>query len=671
MRKSAVCSAAAVAALWLALLGAARGSAAAPNPEAPLAVGLQQLYRLDLLPQFRQSVRVGCVSSYDRTGGNDDGFSGRYSFIRKEGDGLVIADLKGPGAIYRIWTPTPTDDPIEFYFDGESRPRVRMKYRELFGGDHPPFVRPVVGHGLGGLWSYLPLPYRKSCKVIIRGPRVQFYQINYATYPEGTALETFDPAAPGLSAEMERASRLLRSTGEDLTPFTAPEQRVRTDRFSAHLAPGASVRLWETRRGGRVVGLRLGPADQLAGKARDILLRITWDGDRQPAVLCPAGDFFGASWGDPAMRSLLVGTAANRDYVYFPMPFDRSARIELVSERAGGAPVEVSGEVLYTSTARRRDEGRFYAVWRRENPTTIGQPFTWLETSGRGHVVGVTLQAQGMEPGVTPFFEGDDQVTIDGELAIHGTGSEDSFNGGWYDVPDRWEGRGSLPLSGCLDYQRPLARSGGFRLFLSDAYAFSRSIHLAIEHAPERNAIPTDYTGVTYLYAENHPAMAGTVLPAAQRAVHDPERLVYTPGWYVPLHSFSVQNAVVTRREERIGKDPVRFLSMRAHDEDVFGLHHVAVTCDVPAEGRYRVSADLLEGPEGGIVQLYQQEQPAGAAVDLYAPERGRRRSIALGVLDLKAGRNPVFFKLVGKNAGARAMGLDLVTVTLEKSEPR
>ena len=58
------------------------------------------------------------VSSYDRTGGNDDGFSGKYSFIRKEGDALVIADLKGPGVIYRIWTPTPTDDYLEFYLDG-------------------------------------------------------------------------------------------------------------------------------------------------------------------------------------------------------------------------------------------------------------------------------------------------------------------------------------------------------------------------------------------------------------------------------------------------------------------------------------------------------------------------------------------------------------------------
>ncbi len=69
--------------------------------------------------------------------------------------------------------------------------------------------------------------------------------------------------------------------------------------------------------------------------------------------------------------------------------------------------------------------------------------------------------------GNTYFFEGDDQTTIDGELAIHGTGSEDFYNGGWYDVPGRWEARRSYPLSGCLAYQKHLGRTGGYRPFIS------------------------------------------------------------------------------------------------------------------------------------------------------------------------------------------------------------
>src|SRR5918997_1260791 len=109
--------------------------------------GVEELYRLDPLPAFRGSVKVGSVSSYDRTGGNDDGFSGKYSFVRKEPAGLVIADLKGPGVIYRIWTPTPTDDVMEFYFDGEEKPRISVRFRDLFSGKEFPFLTPVVGVG--------------------------------------------------------------------------------------------------------------------------------------------------------------------------------------------------------------------------------------------------------------------------------------------------------------------------------------------------------------------------------------------------------------------------------------------------------------------------------------------------------------------------------------------
>ena len=71
---------------------------------------------------------------------------------------------------------------------------------------------------------------------------------------------------------------------------------------------------------------------------------------------------------------------------------------------------------MYSETPRAPDEGRFHALWRRENPTVDGQPYEFLNTSGRGHVVGAVLQAQGTTPANTRFFEGDDVAWIDGEL---------------------------------------------------------------------------------------------------------------------------------------------------------------------------------------------------------------------------------------------------------------
>ncbi len=140
--------------------GGPGAEAAGPAIAAPAAVGLDELARLDLLPRFKRSVRVGLISSYDRTGGNDDGFSGKYSFVRKEPGGLVLADLEGPGAVYRIHTPTPTEDVVEFYFDGEPAPRLRLKVIELFDGTRPPFLAPLAGSGVGGYTSYVPLTFR-------------------------------------------------------------------------------------------------------------------------------------------------------------------------------------------------------------------------------------------------------------------------------------------------------------------------------------------------------------------------------------------------------------------------------------------------------------------------------------------------------------------------------
>jgi hypothetical protein len=102
------------------------------------------LKRLDRLPAYQQHQLIEQESSYDRTGGNDDGFNGTYSFIRKEKEGLVLAEFDGPGVINRIWTPTPTEDTLLFYFDGERVPRLKIRFMDLFSGEVYPFVKPVA-----------------------------------------------------------------------------------------------------------------------------------------------------------------------------------------------------------------------------------------------------------------------------------------------------------------------------------------------------------------------------------------------------------------------------------------------------------------------------------------------------------------------------------------------
>ncbi|RYG25637.1 DUF2961 domain-containing protein, partial [bacterium] len=349
------------------------------------------------------------------------------------------------------------------------------------------------------------------------------------------------------------------------------------------------------------------------------------------------------------------------NYAYFPMPFDRAAKVELVSLRTGGAPLPIRGEIVLGNIPRRPYEGRFYAVWRRENPTTKGKPFTFVDTKGKGHLVGVSLQAQGLEAGNTFFFEGDDITTIDGVMRVHGTGSEDFFNGGWYDVPGRWDAAFSRPLSGSLAYQRYLGRTGAYRLLIPDAYPFGKSLVQTIEHGPEGNAHPTDYAGVAYLYADRNP-MGGTAPTPASLRVKDPERIVFSAHWTMPIEAFSLSGSTLTRGDVKVGDRNVRALTLRATRPGDFDQCHVSLRADLPAAGRYKVYLDALKGPANGQVQLFQREIGIGKPVDLYAPTTTEANGIYLGEIDAVEGGNTLMFSVVGKNP-ASSLGLDLVNI--------
>ena len=629
---------------------------------------LEKLSRLDLLPTFKDSVKIGSFSSYDRTGGNDDGFRGTYSFIRKEAGGLVIAEMKGPGVVTRIWTPTPSDDLIEFYFDGETVPRISGKFIDLFNGKKFPFLAPVSGIGAGGFYTYLPIEYKKSLKILVKAEKFNFYQINYATFSSSAKIESYDPkTSVKFKGDLEKAQKFVNSTGTDISNYGASDTaKINTKNFNGSLAAGKNLTIYESKKPGRIVGLKISPANALAGKERDVLLRIYYDGETAPSISVPVGDFFGYAWGQPAVKSLLLGTTDNTNYVYLPMPFDKSVKVELASEKTSGA-IDVSAEIKYTDEGRRKTEGKLYAVWRRENLTTDGKSYTFLETNGRGHLVGVILQAQGTEPGAIPeFFEGDDETTVDGETVIHGTGSEDFFNGGWYDVPGRWEDRVSLPLSGSLDFKRYLARTGGYRFFITDAYPYQKSIRQTIEHGPTGNKFPTDYASVAFFYAENRPTNL-SLPPLAERRVNDPKTVVFTPGWTTPIHAFSWNNATLAKDDDKIGDENLRHLQFRAAGREVFGPHYISFICEMPQAGKYKVFVQAIAGPAQGKVQLFKNEVSQGDAADLYSATRKKTPEIPMGELDLQEGANNVMFKIVGKNERSSGLGFDVYRIIFEK----
>ena len=601
-----------------------------------------KLARIDLLPQFMEDIAVKQISSFDTTGGNDDGFSGRFSYLRKQNGTLIIADLKGPGVIQRIWTPTPSDDTIQFYFDGETTPRIELKFIDLFSGGKYPFLRPIVGNEVGGYYSYLPIPYKNSCKIVYKGSRMQFFQIQYRETGGGITISSF-PQKFSKEEDLALSSVInvwKKSGGNIITILPATNNKVKIATKDVLLKPGVIESVFSMSSGGRIVGIEITPQLQLNDRLKDLILRARWDAEPVAAINCPVSDFFGYAFGKPSMQSMLIGVNDGAHYCYLPMPFDKEANIELEflkSTLNKSAEIPVNVKVYYSETKRAGNEGKLYAEWKREINPEIGKPYQILNKTGRGHYVGTLLQAQGLNSGMTYFFEGDDICYVDGETRLHGTGSEDYFNGGWYALADRWDQAFSLPVHGCLAYSIPMARTGGYRFFITDKISFEHEIKLSIEHGPENNKIPVDYTSVAFYYCDTPPD--SNKLPPIEllEKINTPKTLEY---WIalLPVKALS-EGANISNedcKDEKSGKK-YNVLKLEAHNNGFAKFE-----LEVPSNGEYKLYLSYFKGPECSPFEINQRQVPVNKIMEGYAIENTFVEKQLIGTLLIKEGTNTI-----------------------------
>ena len=257
---------------------------------------------------------------------------------------------------------------------------------------------------------------------------------------------------------------------------------------------------------------------------RKVVLRIWWDGQKQPSVEAPIGDFFGIGGGifkNFQSLPLSMGPQDGRGFnCFFPMPFAEGARIELESNCE-----EEYNQYYYIDyeeySRPNPDLGYFHAQWHRENPTEgWGDPkmtkkelvaklwdaqsdwrknYVILEAQGKGHYVGCNLCVDQFEKQKNAWYgEGDDHILIDGDegTAIWGTGTEDYFNTAWcptqeyhglYNGITHYSGYG-WSNKNCL-----------YRFHIEDPVFFEKSIRVSIEHGHANN-LSNDYSSTAYWY---------------------------------------------------------------------------------------------------------------------------------------------------------------------------
>jgi hypothetical protein len=564
---------------------------------------LRDFHDFSTLPVYSPKTYAAQESTYDRTGGNDDGFGGKYSFVRRNPDStLVLLDIKGNGVITRFWTPTPATDSLEFYIDRDDRPSFTINYMDLYSGKVTPFVAPLCANQLGGYYCYLPIPFQSSCKIVLKAKHTQFHQIGYKLFPKGTVTKSFSlPLSREEELDLEKIKALWAKSElhiDDLygKAYATAEKHVA-------LNPSQTVAVLETQKAGRILGFEWTSSMEPGELARDVDIRIRYDDEQTDAVNCPLADYFGYAFGKASMKGLLVGSDGKRHYSWFPMPFDKAAKIELIRRPsvAGSnpGPLEFTFKVYSSDLKRDVDrEGKFYARWNRENPVATGSPYTMLNVRGKGHFVGVSLQAQSLRPGITQNFEGDDSTVVDGEMRMHGTGSEDFFNGGWYALMDRWDGATSLPLSGALEYSIPLGRTGGYRFFISDKVPFEKTFLQTIEHGPEGNKWPSDYSSVSYFYCDrSNPQL--TIPAAGNTAIYQPDTLEIYPQQMF----WEMEGPHSVKTEWTYGPAMTMFFTI--HEDSKLKMNMP----DIPL-GEYQVLLDYVKSPDAADFSIWQRQSP-------------------------------------------------------------
>jgi len=198
---------------------------------------------------------------------------------------------------------------------------------------------------------------------------------------------------------------------------------------------------------------------------------------------------------------LLVGNTKGVWYNFMPMPYRRSGKITLRTSK----PLEGTLALLACPLDKgevSKTLGYLHAVYHESLPTQTGKYHPYLTRQGRGRFIGVYLVTDGHDKSNLPtWLEGDEQFTCDGELRIHGTGTEDGFNGGWYAVPGRLNGPGTTPLSGFPVYRKEGGRdlAAAFRWYLTDPVSYEKSIEAKIEHGGV-NDVNANYRSAAFFY---------------------------------------------------------------------------------------------------------------------------------------------------------------------------
>ncbi len=521
-----------------ALLLAGAPLAAAPPGEGPpvIPIGLDCYRMWDQWPNQRIGARAYMRSTYDRTGGNEAADSSHFLFQLAD-DFNVTLDVEGPGVLYFARYNHWHGSPWHYVVDGtrhvlsESSTATPDTPVEgsvfLPAGAFPSPLALTWSTTMGADLSWVPVSFAKSFRMAYSRTHYGTGYYVYDQYVGGAALSR--PIVPwDESAPVDReVLALVDSAGSDIAPKAGTPRgdklgiTERSGRAATLGTGGVAVILDEGTEHGallRALHLSVPREDALAlGRMR---LVATWDGRPEPSIDAPVALFFGSgTLYNRDNREYLVKAfpvsirfdAERADLAcYFPMPFFRSAKIELHGDGGPGVhDLRWSLRLQPLGEAPNR-VGYFHASYRDHGVPERGRDLVLLDTrraEGGGDWTGSFVGTSFIfsDRANLGTLEGDPRFFFDDSRSPQGqgTGTEEWGGGG-----DYWGGRNmTLPFAGHPVGARDPASArcaedeieSAYRFLLADLMPFGRNAVICLEHGGTDES-DEHYRSVAYWY---------------------------------------------------------------------------------------------------------------------------------------------------------------------------
>jgi hypothetical protein len=578
-----------------------------------------------------------------------------------------MADLTGPGCIWRIWSATVGAGHVKIYLDGADTPAVDLPFSGYFDGKNEPFTRPNLVYltTAKGYDNYTPIPFQKSCKIVAEKAWGKYYHFNYTQFPAGTVLPTFHlPLGADDLKALDRADHIFSQAGQNPFP-DRPGQK--TANLNVTVPKGGTSLVSELSGPLAITELKVKsdwPTDVEAQRMllAQLTVSITWDDAAAPAVWAPLGDFFATSAGLFPFQTLPMGLQDDGTfYSYWFMPFGKKARIEVTND--SDHDVALTWQVTTAPLAQPAGQYlRFHAKWHRD-AFLLQRPdrqidWTLLTTQGEGRYVGTQLHV--WNPRTSDWWgEGDEKFFIDGEKfpSTFGTGSEDYFGYAW-------------------------SSGGKFIRALHSLAANKVQGHVSVNrwHIPDSLPFQTSFDGFLEKYfANDHPCLfAAVVYWYLQDGGTDPYGTVPVgerAGWWIYHEKDAIEG-------ESLQVDPTlsslagpqqmpRNMSTWSGDAQLLWQpkapgEKIDLGFPVETAGRYKVQVRLTKGKNYGTFALGLNGQSLGAPLDLYDPGIIIGGPTDLGVVNLGAGKQLLNVQVVGKDdhSAGYNFGLDWIKLT-------